>query len=93
MLPDLRERYPGLPLPTINGAFASSRLFEALARLLQAFAERHRCSSLSMISEALLQTLLERGILVPHLIGGSNWVFEPQPSILFIFNYCVKQGI
>ena len=40
LLPDLRERYPGLPLPTINGAFASSRLFEALARLLQAFAER-----------------------------------------------------
>ncbi len=40
LLPDLRERYPSLPLPTINGAIASSRLFEALARLLQAFAER-----------------------------------------------------
>jgi DNA-binding SARP family transcriptional activator len=40
LLPDLRERYPGLPLPTNNGAFASARLFEALARLLQAFAER-----------------------------------------------------
>src|SRR5205823_7477733 len=32
--------------------------------------------------KALLQTLLERGVLVPHLIGGSGWVFEPQPSIL-----------
>src|SRR5438093_13723681 len=31
---------------------------------------------------ALLQTLLERGILVPRLIAGSGWVFEPQPSIL-----------
>src|SRR6266571_6353455 len=38
LLPDLRERYPGLPPLIINGAFASSRLFEALARLLQAFA-------------------------------------------------------
>ena len=40
LLPDLCERYPDLPPTTINGAFASSRLFEALARLLQAFAER-----------------------------------------------------
>jgi DNA-binding SARP family transcriptional activator len=31
---------------------------------------------------ALLQTLLERGVLVPSLIAGSHWVFEPQPSIL-----------
>jgi hypothetical protein len=31
---------------------------------------------------ALLQELLERGILVPRLIEGSSWVFEPQPSIL-----------
>jgi predicted ATPase len=38
LLPDLRERYPDLPPVAINGAFASSRLFEALARLLQALA-------------------------------------------------------
>jgi predicted ATPase len=31
---------------------------------------------------ALLQELLERGLLVPRLIEGSGWVFEPQPSIL-----------
>src|SRR5205823_8175336 len=31
---------------------------------------------------ALLQTLLERGVLVPRLIEDSGWVFEPQPSIL-----------
>src|SRR5204863_8902476 len=31
---------------------------------------------------ALLQMLLERGVLVPRLIEGSGWVFEPQPSIL-----------
>ena len=40
LLPDLRERCPDLPALTINGAFASSRLLGALARLLQAFAER-----------------------------------------------------
>jgi DNA-binding SARP family transcriptional activator len=32
--------------------------------------------------KALLQTLLERGVLVPSLIAGSGWVFEPHPSIL-----------
>jgi DNA-binding SARP family transcriptional activator len=40
LLPELRERYPDLPPLTINGAFASSRLFEALARLSQALASR-----------------------------------------------------
>jgi predicted ATPase len=40
LLPDLRERYPDLPPLTINGAFASSRLFEALARLSQALASQ-----------------------------------------------------
>jgi hypothetical protein len=32
--------------------------------------------------QALLQELLERGVLVPRLIAGSSWVFELQPSIL-----------
>ena len=40
LLPELRERYPDLPPLTINGAFASSRLFEALARLSQALASQ-----------------------------------------------------
>ncbi len=31
---------------------------------------------------ALLQELFEQGLLVPRLIEGSDWVFEPQPSIL-----------
>ncbi|HET8851823.1 MAG TPA: AAA family ATPase [Ktedonobacteraceae bacterium] len=38
ILPDLREHYPDLPPPAIDGAFASCRLFEALARLSQALA-------------------------------------------------------
>src|SRR6266550_3747238 len=40
LLPDLRERYPDLPPLTINGAFALSRLFEALARLSQVLASQ-----------------------------------------------------
>jgi len=40
LLPDLRERYPDLPPLTMNGAFASSRLLEALARLSQALASQ-----------------------------------------------------
>src|SRR5256714_11549788 len=40
LLPDLRERYPDLPPLTINGAFASSLFFEALARLSQALASQ-----------------------------------------------------
>jgi DNA-binding SARP family transcriptional activator len=208
LLPDLRERYPDLPPLTINGAFASSRLFEALARLSQALASQapllifaddmqwvdaatldvfqylarywteHKTPAMLLLSRrtetremdpemsawlaslsstiplirlqlgplsaqdtrqlvreladtdgvqpllpgqharlqpssqpvqvpgsclcperfaewllaetngqpfylrALLQALLERGLLVPRLIAGSGWIFEPQPSIL-----------
>jgi len=208
LLPDLRERYPDLPPLTINGAFASSRLFEALARLSQTLASqapllifvddmqwvdaatldvfqylarywtRNKTPAMLLLSRrtetremdpgmsawlaslssiislmrlqlgplsaqdtrqivreladthgvqpslpgeharfqpssqpvqtpgsrlslrrfaawllvetngqpfylrALLQELLERGLLVPRLIAGSGWVFEPQPSIL-----------
>ena len=32
--------------------------------------------------KAMLQELLERSILVPRLIEGIGWIFEPQPSIL-----------
>ena len=40
LLPELRERYTDLHPPTVVEAFDSSRFFEALARLLQAFAEQ-----------------------------------------------------
>ena len=40
LLPDLRERYPDLPLPTVDSAFNSSRFFEALVRLGEAYAAR-----------------------------------------------------
>ncbi|HEX6484143.1 MAG TPA: AAA family ATPase [Ktedonobacteraceae bacterium] len=40
LLPELRERYPDLPPPTVDEAFDSSRFFEALARLGETYAAR-----------------------------------------------------
>jgi DNA-binding SARP family transcriptional activator/predicted ATPase len=40
LLPELRERYPDLPPPTIDETFDSSRFFEALANLGEAYAAR-----------------------------------------------------
>jgi len=40
ILPELRDRYPDLPSPTLDEATAGIRLFESAVRLLQALAER-----------------------------------------------------
>ncbi len=40
LLPELRDRYPDLPVPTTDEALGHSRLFEATARLLQVWAAR-----------------------------------------------------
>jgi DNA-binding SARP family transcriptional activator/tetratricopeptide (TPR) repeat protein len=40
LLPELRDRYPDLPPPAGDDAAARARLYEAIARLGQAFAER-----------------------------------------------------
>jgi DNA-binding SARP family transcriptional activator len=40
VLPELRDRYPSLPLPTGDEAAARTRLFEALVRLGQVLADR-----------------------------------------------------
>jgi DNA-binding SARP family transcriptional activator/Flp pilus assembly protein TadD len=40
LLPELRERYPDLPVPMAEETAAQSRLFEAVARLCQALAHR-----------------------------------------------------
>jgi len=40
LLPELRVRYPDLPVPTENGLSAKGRLFEAVARLFDALARR-----------------------------------------------------
>src|SRR5579864_4039594 len=40
LLPELRDRYPDLPIPTTDEALGHSRLFEATARLLEVWAAR-----------------------------------------------------
>ncbi len=40
LLPELRERSPDLPFPSLDEAMARPRLFESVARLLQALARR-----------------------------------------------------
>src|SRR6266851_3603613 len=40
LLPELRDRYPDLPIPSTDEALGHSRLFEATARLLQVWATR-----------------------------------------------------
>jgi DNA-binding SARP family transcriptional activator len=40
LLPELRDRFPDLPVPPMDEALEHSRLFEATARLLQAWAAR-----------------------------------------------------
>lgn len=40
LLPELRDRYPDLEMPAYDDATARSRLLEAIARLVQALAER-----------------------------------------------------
>ena len=40
LLPELRERYPDLPVPATDEAFERNRLFEATARLIRKWAAR-----------------------------------------------------
>jgi predicted ATPase len=40
LLPELRERYPDLPLPINDVSMVQNRLYEAIARLTQAWAQR-----------------------------------------------------
>src|SRR6266566_6449870 len=41
LLPELRDRYPDLPVPSTEEALGHNRLFEAIARLVQIWAARH----------------------------------------------------
>src|SRR6266705_429141 len=40
LLPELRDRYPALPIPATDEALGHNRLFEAIARLVQLWATR-----------------------------------------------------
>src|SRR5438270_2390504 len=73
--PGERARFQPLPQNVlVPGSGISSERFGAWL-----FAETH---GQPFYQRALLQELLERGVLLPRLIEGGGWVFEPRPSLL-----------
>ena len=79
--PELNERYPDLPPPTTDEAFASSRLLEALSRLGQAFAAQQPfllfLDDMQWADEATLDAI--------HYLS-KRWVERTVP-VLFLFNW------
>lgn len=88
LLPGLREARPDLPLPTPSGDEAArQRLFEAVARLLKALAERHRSTVLFLddLHWADQPTLNLLGYLVYALEGYPVWLvgaYRPEDAPL-----------
>ncbi len=79
LLPELRERYPGLPPPTVDEAFASSRLFEAIARLGRALAAR---TPLLLFADDL-QWADAATLDVFHYVGR-RWTESATPTLLLL---------
>jgi DNA-binding SARP family transcriptional activator len=79
VLPDLRERYPDLPPPTIDGAFASARLFEALARLSHALAAQ---APLFIFVDDIQWTDKATLDLFQYLVR--SWVEHATPALLLL---------
>ena len=79
LLPDLRERYPNLPTVAINGAFASSRLFEALARLFQALAAQ---ASLLIFADDMQWT--DAATLDVFQYLAHYWTEHATPALLLL---------
>lgn len=79
LLPELRERYPDLPLPTIDETFAPARLLEALARLGQACAAQKPLlifvDDIQWTDEATLDTL--------HYLF-KHWTERATPTLLLL---------
>jgi len=79
LLPELRERYPDLPSPTVDEALDSSRLFEALARLGEAYATR---SPLLIFVDDLQWTDKATLDLLQYL--GRQWTERSTPVMLLL---------
>jgi predicted ATPase len=79
LLPELRERYPSLPPPTVDEALASSRLFEAVARLGQALAAR---TPLVLFADDL-QWADAATLDVFHYVGR-RWTESATPGLLLL---------
>ena len=79
ILPELRERYPDLPLPRSEDVEARTRLFEAITRLVAALAERAPVilflDDLHWVSRASLDVLQ---------YAGRRWVEEGARVLLVL---------
>ena len=88
LLPDLRERYPDLPPATIDGAFASSRLFEALARLSHALAAQ---ALLLLFADDLQWT--DTATLDVFLYLARYWTEHGTPALLLLSRRSVTRDL
>lgn len=81
-LPELRERYPDLPVPTMDATIGQAHLFEAVVRVLRAWARRAPLvlllDDLQWIDTATLDVL-------SYLLR--SWSSEPAPILLLL---CVR---
>ena len=94
LLPELRDRSPQLPVPTRDEALGHSGLFEATARLLQAWARRRPLvlllddmqwadTSTRDLVIYLVQSLAERSapiLLLLNLRTGADTFLDPQST-------------
>lgn len=82
LLPELRERYPDLPAPTMDPTAGQAHLFEAVARVLRAWAQRMPLvlwlDDLQWIDTATLD-------LLSYLLH--SWSREPASILLLL---CVR---
>src|SRR6266702_1717427 len=79
LLPELRERYPELPPPTVDETFDSSRFFEALARLGEAYAAR---APLLIFVDDLQWT--DKATLDLFQYLGRQWTQRSMPVMLLL---------
>src|SRR5207245_9398516 len=79
LLPELRERYPDLPPPTVDETFDSSRFFEALARLGEAYAAR---APLLIFVDDLQWT--DKATLDLFQYLGRQWTQRSMPVMLLL---------
>jgi hypothetical protein len=79
LLPELRERYPDLPPPTVDEVFDPSRFFEALARLGEAYAAR---TPLLIFIDDLQWT--DKATLDLFQYLGRQWTERSTPVMLLL---------
>lgn len=82
LLPELRDRYPDLPVPEGDEATARNRLFEAVARLGQALAER--TPVVLLIDDVQWADLASLDLL--HYLGRA-WTERETPVLLVM---CIR---